>query len=461
MPIQIYDTLSRAKRIFEPGDPARITLYVCGPTVYNYAHIGNARPAVVFDVLFRLLREVYGAEHVLYARNITDVDDKLIARAQEEGVTPPDLAQTYARAYSEDLAALNVLAPTVEPWATRHVPDMIRLIERLLADDHAYVAPAGIYFHVASMADYGRLSRRRPEDNAAGARVAVDDGKRDPADFALWKFAKPGEPAESIWDSPWGPGRPGWHIECSAMAAVHLGETIDIHGGGVDLQFPHHENEIAQSQCAHGVPLARYWMHNGFLDLEGEKMSKSLGNVRLIRELLARWPGEVLRLGLLSGHYRADLDWTGELLQQAKATLDRLYGALRRVWTAEGGVPVDTGVLDALSDDLNTPEALAALSRLAGEANAAADRGDTAAMAQARADLLAAGTALGLLQMAPADWEQGGDSADRARIDALVAARLDARKARDFKEADRIRDELAAEGIEVMDGPEGSTWRRL
>ncbi len=461
LPIQIYDTLTRAKRIFEPGDPDRITLYVCGPTVYNFAHIGNARPAVVFDVLFRLLREVYGAEHVVYARNITDVDDKLIARALDEGVTPPELAATYARIYREDLAALNVLTPSVEPWATRHIAEMIHLIERLVATGHAYVAPAGVYFHVPSMPDYGRLSRRRPEDNTAGARVAVDEGKRDPADFALWKFAKPGDPDESVWDSPWGRGRPGWHIECSAMAAAHLGETIDIHGGGVDLQFPHHENELAQSQCAHGVPLARYWMHNGFLDMDGEKMSKSLGNVRLVRDLLEQWPGETLRLALLSGHYRAQLDWTGDLLQQAKSTLDRLYGALRRVWTAEGGVPVDTGVLDALGDDLNTPEALAALSRLAGEANAAADRGDLPAMAQARADLLAAGTALGLLQMPPSEWEQGRDDEDRARIDALVDARLAARKARDFEEADRIREALAAEGIEVMDGPNGSTWRRV
>ncbi|HBL94963.1 MAG TPA: cysteine--tRNA ligase, partial [Hyphomonas sp.] len=314
---------------------------------------------------------------------------------------------------------------------------------------------------VNSMPDYGKLSGRKLEDNEAGARVAVDEDKRDPADFALWKFAKEGEPEDAIWDSPWGRGRPGWHIECSAMAAKHLGKTIDIHGGGIDLQFPHHENEIAQSECAHGEIMANYWMHNGFLDMGGEKMSKSLGNVVLVHELLKQWHGEVLRFAMLSGHYRAPLDWTEDLLKQAKTTLDRIYGALRRVWDAEGGEVDDRGVFDALCDDLNTPEALASLSRIAGEANMAADKGDTDAMATARANLLDAGEMLGLLTLTPKAWEQGGDDDGNDRINGLVQARIDARAAKDWAEADRIRDQLAAEGIEIMDGAGGSTWRRI
>jgi len=441
-------------------DAARVTMYVCGPTVYNFAHIGNYRPAVVFDVLFRLLQRIYGAEHVVYARNITDIEDKIIARAVEEGVAVEAITQTYASAYHDDLAALNVLAPTIEPWATMHLSEMIDMIAALIERGHAYVSESGVWFETATMAGYGKLSGRRLEDNEAGARVEVREEKRSPSDFALWKFAKPGEPDDAIFDSPWGRGRPGWHIECSAMAQKHLGETIDIHGGGIDLQFPHHENEIAQSECAHGAPLANYWLHNGFLDMSGEKMSKSLGNIVLVRDLRAKWPGEVIRFALLSGHYRAPLDWTDELLAQAKTTLDRLYGALRRVWAEEGAGASDDGVREALEDDLNTPRALAQLARLAGEANTAADRQDIAAMAEARANLIDAGALLGLLQSAPADWEQRGDAGDNARIDALVAARVEARRARNFAEADRIRDQLAAEGIDIMDGPEGSTWRR-
>jgi cysteinyl-tRNA synthetase len=338
---------------------------------------------------------------------------------------------------------------------------MIAMVTRLVDRGYAYVSAGGVYFHVSGMADYGRLSGRKPGDNEAGARVAVDPDKRDPADFALWKFAKPGEPDEAIWDSPWGRGRPGWHIECSAMAARHLGQTIDIHGGGIDLQFPHHENEIAQSECAHGTEMARFWMHNGFLDMSGEKMSKSLGNVVLLGDLLQDWEGEVIRFAMLSGHYRAPLDWTNALLEQARTTLGRIYGALRRVWLAEGGEAEDRAVLNALEDDLNTPMALAELSRLAGEANAAADRGDEASMATLRAELLAAGALLGLLTKTPAAWEQGGDIEDKVRVDALVRARLDARAAKDWAEADRIREELRAEGIEIMDSAGGSTWRRL
>lgn len=461
MTIRLYDTAAREKRVFVPQDPARVTMYVCGPTVYNYAHIGNARPPIVFDVLRRLLMHVYGENAIVYARNITDIEDKIIRASLETGAPIAEITKKFAGIYNADTAALNVLPPTIEPWATQHVPEMIDMIDKLVRRGYAYVGNEGVWFSVKQMNDYGKLSGRKPGDNEAGARVEVDPDKRDPSDFALWKFAKPGEPEDAIWDSPWGRGRPGWHIECSAMAAKHLGKTLDIHGGGIDLQFPHHENEIAQSECAHGQVMANYWMHNGFLDMGGEKMSKSLGNVVLVHELLQQWPGEVLRLAMLSGHYRAPLDWTEDLLKQAKATLDRIYGALRRVWAADGGEARDTGVLRALEDDLNTPEALAELSRLAGEANAAADRKDAVAMADAKANLLAAGELLGLLTLSPKQWEQGGDDSENARIDAAVQARVDARAAKDWAEADRIRNELAAEGIEIMDGPSGSTWRRV
>ena len=454
MTIRLYDTSAREKRVFEPQDPARVTMYVCGPTVYNYAHIGNARPPIVFDTLRRLLMRVYGEDAVIYARNITDIEDKIIKASQETGQPIAAITKKFADIYNADTTALNVLPPSIEPWATAHVGEMIDMIEKLVRKGYAYVGKEGVWFSVKTMSDYGKLSGRKLEDNEAGARVAGDADKRDPADFALWKFAKEGEPEDAIWDSPWGRGRPGWHIECSAMAAKHLGKTLDIHGGGIDLQFPHHENEIAQSECAHGEVMANYWLHNGFLDMGGEKMSKSLGNVVLVHDLLQKWPGEVLRFALLSGHYRAPLDWTEALLKQAKTPLDR------RGWAAEGGEIDDRGVFDALCDDLNTPEALASLSRLASEANTAADKGDADAMATARANLLDAGEFLGLLTMTPASWEQGGDDDDKARIDALVQARIDARAAKDWAEADRIRDELAAEGIEIMDGAGGSTWRR-
>ncbi|MBY9066360.1 cysteine--tRNA ligase [Hyphomonas sp. WL0036] len=461
MTLRIYDTAARAKRVFEPQDAKRITMYVCGPTVYNYAHIGNARPPVVFDVLRRVLMAKYGESAVVYARNITDIEDKIIAASLSTGEPIEAITKKYAEIYNTDVAALNVIPPTIEPWATGHVGEMIEIIEKLVRKKYAYVGETGVWFSVPSMPDYGRLSGRKPEDNEAGARVAVDPDKRDPADFALWKFAKPGEPEDAIWDSPWGRGRPGWHIECSAMAAKHLGKTIDIHGGGIDLSFPHHENEIAQSECAHGAELARYWMHNGFLDMGGEKMSKSLGNVVTVHDLLKSWPGEVLRFALLTAHYRAQLDWTEDLLKQAKTTLDRIYGALRRVWDAEGGQARDTGVLRALEDDLGTPDALAELSRIAGEANTAADQKDGPAMANARANLLAAGKLLGLLTKTPKEWEQGGDTDENSRIDGLVQARVAARVAKDWAEADRIRKALAEEGVEIMDGPAGSTWRRI
>ncbi len=461
MSIRLYDTACREKRLFEPGDPARVTLYVCGPTVYNRAHIGNFRPVIVFDTLFRLLRAEYGADAVIYARNITDIDDKIIDAIEMTGRSRLEITNKYADLYAADARAVNALSPTIVPWATEHIHEMRTLITELIDKGHAYVSDRGVYFEVSKMSDYGELSGRKLDDNEAGARVNIDSDKRDAADFALWKFAKPGEPDDAIWDSPWGAGRPGWHIECSAMAARHLGQTIDIHGGGIDLQFPHHENEKAQSECAHGAQMARYWMHNGFLDMSGEKMSKSLGNVVLLHDLLADWPGEVIRFAMLSGHYRAPLDWTPDLLQQASTTLNRIYGALRRVWSEAGGTASDTGVIAALKDDLNTPVALAELSRLAGEANGAADRDDRAGMAAIRADLLAAGQHLGLLSVSPTEWEQGGDDAEKDRIDALVAARIEARNQKDWAEADRLRDQLKAEGIEIMDGAGGSTWRRL
>ena len=461
MTLKLHDTMTREKRGFQPQDSKRITVYVCGPTPYNFAHIGNARPPVVFDVLRRLLMKTYGEGAIVFARNITDIEDKLIKAAVDSGQPIADIAKKYADIYNADMLALNVLPPSVEPWATQHVPEMIEIIASLVRKDYAYVGKEGVWFSVAAMPDYGKLSGRKPEDNEEGARIEPSADKRAPSDFALWKFAKPGEPEDAIWDSPWGRGRPGWHIECSAMAAKHLGRTIDIHGGGVDLTFPHHENEIAQSECAHGELMARYWLHNGFLDMGGEKMSKSVGNVVLVHDLLKDWPGEVIRFAMLSGHYRAPLDWTPDLLKQAKTTLDRIYGALRRVWAAEGGKAAYRGVREALEDDLNTPEALAELSGIASAANTAADQGDTAMMAATRADLLAAGELLGLLTVSPKQWEQGGNADDVARIDGLVAARVAARASKDWAEADRIRKALAEEGVEIMDGAGGSTWRRI
>jgi len=457
MDIRLHNTLTREKQVFSPENPKRVTMYVCGPTVYSYAHIGNARPPVAFDVLFRLLRLKYGAEHVVYAANITDVDDKIIAAAAEAGKPIAEITAHFERIYREDVGALGVIEPTLRPHATDHIQGMIEIIGELVAKGHAYQGQNGVLFHVPSMADYGKLSGRNRDDMVAGARVEVDGGKKDPADFALWKAAKPGEAQEARWDSPWGEGRPGWHIECSAMAKAVLGETIDIHAGGLDLIFPHHENEIAQSECAHGKPMARYWLHNGFLSMDSEKMSKSLGNVKLIHELLKHFDGETMRLALMSAHYRQPLDWTEALLTQSKATLDRLYNALRRmkdVAPYHTGAP--DGVLSALCDDLNTPLALAELSALATEANKA----EPEDWARMKGQLLAAGQLLGLLQKDPEVWARGNAS-EAKRIDALVQQRIDARKAKDFAAADQIRKVLADEGIEIMDGPQGSTWRRV
>lgn len=456
--LRLYDTLARAKRVFAPADPKRVTMYVCGPTVYNRAHIGNARPAVVFDVLARLLRHRYGAEHVVYARNVTDVDDKIIKAAAEEGVDPAVITERYERHYDADMAALGVAPPDLAPHATEHVPDMIAMIARLIETGNAYEADAHVLFHVPSDPDYGALGRRDRDAMIAGARVEVASYKRNPADFVLWK---PSPPEMIGWNSPWGRGRPGWHIECSAIVERHLGPTVDIHGGGLDLIFPHHENELAQSRCVHGgEPLARYWVHNGFLSMAGsEKMSKSLGNVVTVGELLSQGhKGEVLRLALLSAHYRQPLEWSDSLIAQSKATLDRLYRV--RGDTAIG--EPDSSVLDALADDLNTP---LALSRLSGVTEPGR--------------LRASATLLGLLGEDERVWFQGeaeplrfvispdsaihGHHASEPKLDGIqtrIDLRSEAKKARDFAEADRIRTELAGEGILLEDSPSGTTWRR-
>ena len=434
--IRLHDTMAREKRVFHPADPERVTMYVCGPTVYNRAHIGNARPAVVFDVLARLLRHVYGERHLVYARNVTDVDDKIIDAARAEGVDPSVLTRRYEDFYLADLGALGVRPPDLAPRATDSVAEMVAMIVRLVDSGHAYEADGHVLFHVPSDPDYGALGRRDREATIAGARVEVAAYKKDPADFVLWK---PSPPDMIGWDSPWGRGRPGWHIECSAMIERHLGTTIDLHGGGLDLIFPHHENEIAQSRCAHsGAPLARYWVHNGFLSMAGsEKMSKSLGNVVTVGELLEQGHrGETLRFALLSAHYRQPLEWSEALVAQSKATLDRLYRAAGDASAGEA----DAGVLEALADDLNTPLALSRLSAL-----------EEPGVLKASANLL------GLLVSASGTWFQGeGD----VRIDALVAARAEAKQNRDFAQADRIRAELASEGIVLEDGPQGTIWRR-
>jgi cysteinyl-tRNA synthetase len=434
--IRLHDTMAREKRDFTPADPERVTLYVCGPTVYNRAHIGNARPAVIFDLLAQLLRHVYGEDSVVYARNVTDVDDKIIEAARAEGVDPAVIADRFEQHYLDDMGALGVAPPDLAPHATHNIGEMVAMIGRLIDAGNAYEADGHVLFHVPSDGDYGALGRRDREAMIAGARVEVASYKKDPADFVLWK---PSSPDMIGWDSPWGRGRPGWHIECSAMIEAHLGRTIDIHGGGLDLIFPHHENEIAQSRCAHGgEPLAHYWLHNGFLSMAGgEKMSKSLGNVVSVGELLEEGhKGETLRLGLLSAHYRQPLEWSGQLVAQSKATLDRLY----RVAGDDAAGEVDSGRARRAGDDLNTPLALSRLAAI----------GDPARL-RASANLL------GLLTQTASAWFRGeGDE----RIEALVAARATAKASRDFAEADRIRAELSADGIILEDNPGGTSWRR-
>jgi cysteinyl-tRNA synthetase len=454
MSLHLHNSLTRRLEPFVPLDPACPTMYLCGPTVYNYVHIGNARGPVVFDVLASLLRRRHGA--LRFARNITDVDDKINAAAQAAGVPIATITDRYAAAYREEMAALGVGAYDVEPEATAHIPQIVAMIQRLVDGGHAYEAQGHVLFAVASFARYGKLSGRDPEEMLAGARVEVAPYKRDPGDFVLWKPSTPELPG---WESPWGRGRPGWHIECSAMAAAHLGETIDIHAGGVDLLFPHHENEVAQSECAHGGKrFARFWLHNGMLEFGGAKMSKSVGNIEKVHDLLQAHPPEALRFALLSAHYRQPLDWTPALVEQSVRTLDRLYGTLRDLGDVEAAAVIPASIEAALDDDLNTPAALAEIAGIAGEARKAATAADKARL---KSELLGAGLALGLLQQDPAGWFSRGVSGDDdARIQALVEARNAAKQARDFARADAIRAELAAQGIVLEDTPQGVRWKR-
>jgi len=455
--LTLYNTLTGRKEPFEPLVPGRVTMYVCGPTVYNLAHIGNARPVVVFDTLFRLLQTLY--DEVVYARNITDVDDKIIAAAKEGGRSIESVTDEFTARYREDMAQLNALPPTLEPHATHNIDAMLALTAKLLERGHAYESAGHVLFAVESMPDYGRLSKRSLEDMLAGARVEVADYKRHPGDFVLWKPAAADEPG---WDSPWGRGRPGWHLECSAMIRAHLGETIDIHGGGRDLIFPHHENEIAQSRCAHGGDFVRYWLHNAYLDIDGEKMSKSLGNVRTVRDLLARYRGEVLRFALLSAHYRSGLNFSAELLDQAESTLGSLYATLREVGDIELDVDVplaDEPFYRALQDDLNTPVAIAELHNLAHQLHKAT----AAEKPLLKARILAAGNLLGILEQDPEAWLQGGVSADvisADAIEALIAERQGAKQARNYARADEIRQELLDQGVVLEDSRDGTRWRR-
>jgi cysteinyl-tRNA synthetase len=486
MPLVLYNTATRRKEPFEPLDPERVGLYVCGPTVYDRAHIGNARAYVVFDLLYRLLREAYGQDHVRYVRNITDIEDKINAAARKNGEPISALTARTTAAFHQDLVALNTLPPDVEPRATEHIPQMIAMIERLIASGHAYVAAGNetaghVLFSVGSDPDYGKFSRHSRDEMIAGARVEVAPYKRDPADFVLWKPSDEDLPG---WDSPWGRGRPGWHIECSAMSEMHLGETFDIHGGGLDLVFPHHENEIAQSVYAHGGrPFVRFWVHNGLLTDAGAKMSKSVGNIRTVRELLAEAPGEAIRLALMTAHYRDPLDWTNDRLRQAKQTLDRFYRALalprddviERFGEAEEAL---CPVCEALDDDMNTPLALSELHDLAGAVNRASTDAERSALQSA---LETGGRLMGLLEQDPDDWFHGrkraaeagkvtaeagsfvsrsGAILNIASVQARINAREVARRERRFAEADQIRSELSAEGVALEDNPDGTTtWR--
>lgn len=452
--MKLYNTETKTKTEFIPIDPEHVTMYVCGPTVYSHAHIGNARPPVVFDVLARVLRKLY--PKVTYARNITDIDDKINASAAAEGVDISVISQRYTDAYHSDLAALGVLSTDIEPKVTEHVAEIHTFIQKLIDKGHAYEADGNVLFSTSSYRGYGQLSKRDPEELLAGARIDVASYKREPGDFVLWKPSRDDQPG---WDSPWGRGRPGWHIECSAMCAAHLGESIDIHGGGHDLVFPHHENERAQSICAHDKPFVNYWLHNGFVNVNQEKMSKSIGNVLLVKDLLANAPGEAIRYVLLSAHYRAPLDWSDSILEQAKSSLGRLYGALRKLKDVE--LPNDIGdqVPDAfklaLFDDLNTPRALAELFAMAKQANTANDDEQKASL---KAALLQSGEWLGLLDQDPETWF-AGDRGDAAEIDQLIAERLQARADKNWARADQIRDILAAKKVVLEDSADGTIWR--
>lgn len=457
--LSLHNTLTGRKEAFRPIDPAHVRVYACGPTVYNYAHIGNGRMAVVFDLLVRVLREIY--PRVTYVSNITDVDDKIMEAARQSGEAIDVITRRYEGIYNDDMAALGVMKPDIQPRATEHIGEMIAQIEALIARNHAYAAQGHALFHVPSFPAYGGLSGRSRDDQIAGARVEVSPFKKDPADFVLWKPSADDQPG---WDSPWGRGRPGWHIECSAMAEKHLGLPFDIHGGGADLKFPHHENEIAQSCCAHGqendlAAFARYWVHNGFVTVEGEKMSKSIGNIRLVHDLIAHYPGEVLRLTLLSAHYRAPLSFTSDALDQARSTLDRYYRVLFDLQDVEvevGSVP--PAVLAALCDDLNTPQVMTELTALCKMSPSSS----TADLAKIKSQLLAAGNLLGLLQEDPAHWLGYGvqDGVDGGAIEILLQERQQARQSKNFGRADEIRRELSAMGIEIEDTPEGTKWRK-
>ena len=459
MSLALYNTLSRGKEPFTPLDPERVTMYVCGPTVYNRVHIGNARPAVVFDTLFRVLQSQY--PNVVYARNITDIDDKIMNAAAELGEDISVLSQRYAQAYFDDMDALNCLDPSIIPYATAHVHEMINMTERLMNKGHAYAADGNVLFAVESMENYGELSGRSLDDMLAGARVEVASYKRYAGDFILWKPSADSEPG---WDSPWGRGRPGWHMECSAMIEKHLGDTIDIHGGGQDLIFPHHENEMAQSCCAHdGAPFAKYWLHNGFINIEGEKMSKSLGNFRMVNDLLEQYPGEVLRYVVLSAHYRSEQNFGKELLDSAWRSLDSLYGYLRgdSLGTA-AQLNKESAGYAALLDDLNTPMAISELYRLAKEMHADPSVEQKAIL---RSELLGLAHMMGLLQQDPEQWfkqARGGDtdSVSEAEIDALILKRQQAKADKDYAGADKVRQDLLELGVVLEDSREGTTWRR-
>ena len=444
--LKFHNTLKREKQVFTPLDESHIRIYACGPTVYDRIHVGNARPVVLFDVLVRLLRHHY--PKVTYVRNITDVDDKINARAAEQGISIADLTKDTTKAFHQDCAALGAAEPDIEPRATDHISQMIEMITTLIDKGHAYAAEGHVLFQVSSMDDYGQLSRRSLDELIAGARVEIAPFKKEAADFVLWKPSDDNQPG---WDSPWGRGRPGWHIECSAMSAEYLGQEFDIHAGGLDLIFPHHENEIAQSRCAHGSKvMASYWMHNGYVTVDGEKMSKSLGNFTTVADVLEKHPGEAMRYALMTAHYRAPLDFSMSGVAEAKSALDTLY---RAVTDAADDGELDQGVLAALGDDLNTPKALARMHELARQAN----KGDRAAASS----LKASARLMGLLQADSTSWFQGDAGEDDAGILAAIAARIEAKKNKDFAEADRIRDDLAARGIALEDGPDGTIWRRV
>ena len=454
MKIRLYNNRNRSLEDFAPINPEQVTMYLCGPTVYNYVHIGNARGPVVFDVLAKLLRRHY--PKLVFARNITDVDDKINTAAAEQNVPITTITDKFTAIYREDMLKLGITPPDVEPHATEHIPQIIAMIEKLIASEHAYAAEGHVLFSVSSYADYGKLSRRPMDEMIAGARIDVAPYKREAGDFVLWKPSTPELPG---WDSPWGRGRPGWHIECSAMAEAHLGETIDIHAGGNDLLFPHHENEIAQSTCAHGGKVfARFWIHNGMLDFGGTKMSKSLGNVSVLHGLLETHPSEALRYALLTAHYRQPLDWTDGLIEQSIKTLDRLYGTLRDLKDVYAESIIPESIETALCDDLNTPIALSELARIAGEARKAESIEDKTRL---KSELLGAGSLLGLLQQDQAAWfARGNDSSDDIRIQILVDERNAAKKAKDFARSDAIRDQLAADGVLLEDTAQGVRWRR-